>query len=175
MKPKSEPVPETGEMDPDSGHAHACTAADVEVDTETGEVRVLRLISSYEIGRAINPNMARQQIIGGAWMGISHALFETTAPYYPSQEHAPGDFNEYLMPGFGELTEVDGAILQRPSTSGPFGAKGLGEMTANPPIGAIANAIFNATGVRIKHLPITPEQVLRGIEELQMNPDRLSD
>jgi CO/xanthine dehydrogenase Mo-binding subunit len=173
MKPKSEPVPETGEMDPDSAQAHACTVADVEVDTETGEVRVVRLISAYEIGRAINPNMARQQIIGGAWMGISHTLFETTAPYYPSQEHAPGDFNEYLMPALGELTEVDGAILQRPSSTGPFGAKGLGEMTANPPIGAIANAIFNATGVRIYHLPITPERVLRGIEALAATPDRV--
>ena len=105
-------------------------------------------------------------------MGISHTLFETTAPYYPSQEYAPGDFNEYLMPAFGELTEIDGAILQRPSSTGPFGAKGLGEMTANPPIGAIANAIFNATGVRINHLPITPERVLRGIEALPVNLDR---
>jgi CO/xanthine dehydrogenase Mo-binding subunit len=169
MKPKSEIVPETGEMDPDSGHAHACTVADVEVDTETGEVRVVRLISAYEIGRAINPNMARQQIVGGGWMGISHTLFETTAPYYPSQGYAPGDFNEYLMPAWGELTEIDGAILQRPSTSGPFGAKGLGEMTANPPIGAIANAIFDAIGVRIDHLPITPERVLRGIETVRGN------
>jgi CO/xanthine dehydrogenase Mo-binding subunit len=169
MKPKSEIVPETGEMDPDSGHAHACTVADVEVDTETGEVRVVRLISAYEIGRAINPNMARQQIVGGGWMGISHTLFETTAPYYPSQDYAPGDFNEYLMPAWGELTEIDGAILQRPSASGPFGAKGLGEMTANPPIGAIANAIFDAIGVRIDHLPITPERVLRGIETVRGN------
>ncbi len=76
------------------------------------------------------------------------------------------------MPALGELTEVDGAILQRPSSTGPFGAKGLGEMTANPPIGAIANAIFNATGVRIDHLPITPERVLRGIEALAANLDR---
>jgi CO/xanthine dehydrogenase Mo-binding subunit len=167
MKPKSELVPETGEMDPDSGHAHACTVAEVEVDTETGEVRVVRLISAYEIGRAINPNMARQQIVGGGWMGISHTLFETTAPYYPSPDCAPGDFNEYLMPAWGEVAEIEGAILQRPLTSGPFGAKGLGEMTANPPIGAIANAIYDATGVRIDHLPITPERVLRGTEALQ--------
>jgi CO/xanthine dehydrogenase Mo-binding subunit len=167
FKPKSEPVPETGEMDPDSGQAHACTVADVEVDTETGEVHVTRLISSYEVGRAINPNMVKQQILGGAWMGVSHAVYETTEPYYPDPSHSPADWNEYLMPGLGELMEMDGAILQRPLASGPYGAKGLGEMTANPPIAAVANAIFNAVGVRITSLPLTPEKVLRGLDALR--------
>lgn len=99
MKPKSEVVPETGEMDPDSTEAHACTVAEVEVDTETGFVRVLKLSSAYEIGRAINPVLVQGQIRGGAWMRMSHALYETTAPYYPSVDHAPGDFSTYLMPG----------------------------------------------------------------------------
>ena len=94
-------MPETGEMDPDSCQAHACTVAEVEVDDETGVVEVLALYNVYEVGRALNPAMATQQIEGGAWMGISHALFETTEPYYPERDHGPTDFSEYLMPGPG--------------------------------------------------------------------------
>ena len=73
--------------------------AEVEVDTETGEVAVLSLKSAFEIGRALNPKMVEQQIVGGAWMGMSHALYETTEPYYPDRAHGRLDFNEYLMPG----------------------------------------------------------------------------
>jgi CO/xanthine dehydrogenase Mo-binding subunit len=164
MKPKSELVPETGEMDPDSTEAHACTVADVEVDTETGHVRVLRLASAYEIGREINPALVQGQIRGGAWMGMSHALYETTAPYYPAIDHAPGDFNHYLMPGPLDLPEIDAVVLEMPSSNGPYGVKGVGEMTANPPIPAIANAVTDAIGVQITDLPITPEKVLRALE-----------
>ena len=114
MKPKSEVVPETGEMDPDSTEAHACTVADVEVDTETGHVRVLRLASAYEVGCAMNPALVQGQIRGGAWMGMSHCLYETTAPYYPSLDHAPGDFNHYLMPGPLDLPEIDAVVLEMP-------------------------------------------------------------
>jgi CO/xanthine dehydrogenase Mo-binding subunit len=164
MKPKSEVVPETGEMDPDSTEAHACTVADVEVDTETGFVRVLRLASAYEIGMAINPELVQGQIRGGAWMGMSHALYETTAPYYPSVDQPPGDFSTYLMPGPLDLPEIEAVVLEMPSSNGPYGMKGVGEMTANPPIPAIANAVTDAIGVQITDLPITPEKVLRALE-----------
>ena len=166
LKPKSTPDPETGEMDPDSGHAHACTVAEVEVDTETGVVRVTRLVSSYEVGRAINPAMVQQQIFGGAFMGMAHALYETTAPYYPDPENAPKDWSEYILPGWGELVDMDSIILQRPLESGPCGAKGVGEMTANSPIAAIVNAVSDAIGVRITSVPITPEKVLRALDEV---------
>jgi len=164
LKPRSYPDFETGAMDPDSCQAHACTIAEVEVDTETGEVRVLKLASAYEIGRALNPMMVEQQIIGGSWMGMSHALYETTEPYYPDRAHGPTDFLGYLMPGPADIPEYDAVILERPSTNGPFGAKGIGEMTANSPIPAIANAIFDACGARIDDLPITPEKVLRALD-----------
>ena len=167
MKPKSEVVPETGEMDPDSCQAHACTVAEVEVDDETGEVRVLKLTNAYEIGRAVNPALAHQQIVGGAWMGISHALYETTEPYYPDRKCGPTDFSQYLMPGPGDIAEMESVIIERPAASGPYGAKGIGEMTANSPIPAIANAIFDACGVRVTTLPITPEKVLRGLDALR--------
>ncbi len=163
MQTRSFPDPETGKMVPATTYAHACTIAEVEVDTETGEVTVLSLKSAYEVGRAINPKMVEQQIIGGAWMGMSHALYETTEPYYPDRAHGPLDFNDYLMPGPGDIPAFEGVILERPSADGPYGAKGVGEMTANSPIPAIANAIFDAVGIRIDSLPITPEKVLRGI------------
>jgi CO/xanthine dehydrogenase Mo-binding subunit len=165
MKPKSEVDPETGAMDPDSTEAHACTVAEVEVDSETGQVRVLSLKSAYEVGRAINPALVEGQIRGGAWMGMSHALYETTAPYYPDIDHPPGDFSHYLMPGAADLPEIESTILEIPSENGPFGMKGVGEMTANSPIPAIANAITDAIGVQITELPITPEKVLRALAQ----------
>jgi CO/xanthine dehydrogenase Mo-binding subunit len=135
-----------------------------ELDPETGHVRVLRLASAYEIGCAINPALVQGQIRGGAWMGMSHALYETTAPYYPTVDHAPGDFNTYLMPGPLDLPEIDAVVLEVPSSNGPYGMKGVGEMTANPPIPAIVNAITDAIGVQITDLPVTPEKVLRALE-----------
>jgi CO/xanthine dehydrogenase Mo-binding subunit len=176
MVKRSYPEPETGRMRPSTCYAHACTVADVEVDTETGEVTVLSLKSAYEIGRALNPRMVEQQIVGGAWMGMSHALYETTEPYYPDRSNGPVDFNEYIMPGPGDIPKFESVILERPADDGPFGAKGVGEMTANSPIPAIANAIFDAVGVRVDSLPITPEKVLRGIRarELKAAPSQLA-
>jgi CO/xanthine dehydrogenase Mo-binding subunit len=167
MKEKSEVVPATGEMDPDSCQAHACTVAEVEVDDETGIVTVLTMYSVYEVGRALHPAMATQQVEGGAWMGMSHALFEATEPYYPVRDHGPKDFTEYLMPAAADIPEQHSVLLERPAASGPYGAKGIGEMTANAPIPAIANAIFDACGVRLDHLPFTPERVLRGLDALR--------
>ncbi len=165
MKPKSDVDPETGKMDPDSTEAHACTVAEVEVDTETGEVTVLSLKSAYEIGRQVNPALVEGQIRGGSVMGMAHALYESTHPYYPSVDHMPTGFSEYILPGPLELPEVESVVLEYPSSNGPFGVKGLGEMTANSPIPAIANAIADAIGIRITEIPITPEKILRALEE----------
>jgi CO/xanthine dehydrogenase Mo-binding subunit len=164
MKPKSEVDPETGAMDPDSTQAYACTIAEVEVDTETGVVTVLSIRSAYEVGCQVNPALVRGQIVGGAWMGMSHALFETTEPYYPRRDHSPKDFAEYLMPGPAEMPEIECVVLEVPSADGPYGVKGVGEMTANSPIPAIVNAIHDACGVRIDTLPVTPEAVLRALD-----------
>ncbi|HEY3891314.1 MAG TPA: molybdopterin cofactor-binding domain-containing protein [Bradyrhizobium sp.] len=164
LVPLSAVDPETGEMSPATCYAHACMVAEVEVDDETGEVAMVRMDSAYELGRALNPRLVEQQLVGGAWMGISHALFETTEPYYPDPSQGPRDFVEYLMPGPGDICPHDIAVLERPAADGPFGAKGPGEMCANPVMPAVANAIFNAVGVRVDDLPITPEKVLRAIK-----------
>jgi len=165
MKPKSDVDPETGKMDPDSTEAHACTIAEVEVDTETGEVTVISLKSAYEIGRQVNPALVEGQIRGGSIMGMAHALYESTHPYYPAVDHLPTGFSEYVLPGPLELPEVESVVLEYPSVNGPYGVKGLGEMTANSPIPAIANAITDAIGIRMTELPITPEKILRALEE----------
>ena len=95
---------------------------------------------------------------------MSHVLWETTEPHYPDRSNEPSDFNDYLMPGPGDVPPHHIAILERPAPDGPYGGKGPGEMCANPVLPAVANAVFNAVGVRIDDLPITPEKVLRGIK-----------
>ena len=163
LVPLSEVDSDTGEMTPVSSFAHAALIIDLTVDDETGEVAVQQINSAYELGRALNPKLVEQQLIGGAWMGVSHALYETTEPNYPDRSHGPTDFNHYLQPGPGEVVPHHISILERPAPDAPFGGKGPGEMCANPVLPAIANAVFNAVGVECDSLPITPEKVLRGI------------
>ncbi len=162
--PLSDVDPDTGEMTPVSTFAHAAMLVEVEVDDETGEVTVTDMQSAYEVGRALNPRLVEQQLRGGAWMGMSHALWETTEPYYPQRAHGPLDFNTSLMPGPGDLAPHHISILERPAEDGPYGGKGPGEMCANPVLPAVVNAIYDAVGVRIDELPATPEKVLRGLK-----------
>ena len=166
LVPPSDADPETGEMSPVTCFAHAALVVDLEVDDETGEVTVQSIHSAYEVGRALNPRLVEQQLIGGAWMGLSHALFETTEPVYPERDPAPLDFNSYVMPGPGDIPDHHVAVLERPAPDAPYGGKGPGEMCANPVLPAVANAIYNAVGVRCDTLPITPERILRGLREL---------
>lgn len=164
--PLSDVDPETGEMSPVTTFAHAAMLVTVEVCDETGEVTVTDMQSAYEVGRALNPRLVEQQLRGGAWMGMSHAAWETTEPYYPARDHGPVDFNTYLMPGPGDLAPHHISILERPAEDGPYGGKGPGEMCANPVLPAVVNAVYDAVGVRIDELPVTPEKVLRGLRAL---------
>ena len=162
--PLSDVDPNTGEMTPVSTFAHAAMLVEVEVDDETGEVTITDMKSAYEVGRALNPRLVEQQLRGGAWMGMSHAAWETTEPYYPQRDHGPVDFNTYIMPGPGDLAPHHISILERPAEDGPYGGKGPGEMCANPVLPAVVNAIYDAVGVRIDELPATPEKILRGLK-----------
>ena len=125
----------------------------------------MSLKSAYEVGRQVNPALVEGQIRGGSLMGMGHALYETTAPYYPAIDHSPSGFSDYLLPGPADLPEIDSVVLEYPSANGPYGVKGVGEMTANAPIPAIVNAIYDAVGVRITELPVTPEKILRALDE----------
>ena len=113
--------------------------------TRPARSTVLSLNNAYEIGRALNPAMVEQQIVGGAWMGMSHALYETTEPYYPDRDHGPRRLQRVSdARARRPRRDRESSILERPAADGPYGAKGVGEMTANSPIPAIANAIFDA-------------------------------
>ena len=158
--------PETGEVDlpPHSAISYAACSAEVEVDDETGEVRVTRLQQCYDVGRALNPSHVEGQIEGGAMMGLGLGVLENCYPYYPSVEHRGGAFGSYLAPGMEDMPQIDTIMIENPSVDGPYGAKGIGEMANNPQPPAIAAAVHDAIGVWITELPITPERVLRALE-----------
>ena len=164
-RPHSRPDPETGSVDSFTTMAWAAILAEVEVDTETGEVKVLKMVSIYDVGKAINPMLSEGQINGGAVMGIGDALMEQLYPYYPSLEWQPETFGDYVIPTAVDVPELQLEILEYPSTNGPYGAKGFGEMAANLSSPAIVNAIYDAVGVWIDDLPATPERVLRALEK----------
>ena len=158
--------PETGQVDlpPHSAISYAACAAEVEVDDETGVVQVMRLVQVYDVGRAINPTLVEGQIEGGAVQGLGLGVLENCYPYYPSAEHRGGQFGSYLAPGFEDLPQIDTIIIENPSADGPYGAKGIGEMANNAQPPAIAAAVYDAVGVWVTELPITPEKVLRALE-----------
>ncbi|HLY66182.1 MAG TPA: molybdopterin cofactor-binding domain-containing protein, partial [Chloroflexota bacterium] len=156
-----------GQLDPDTGlgiatcHMHQCAAAaEVEVDTETGQVRVSRLRVAAYAGKVINPVLSSLQMEGNVAFGVGQALLEEMV--YEDCVVANPNLSDYLIPSFRDLpASYDSALLEDPT--GLAEPHGLGEGTTAPVPAAIANAVFDATGVRIYDLPITPERVLRGL------------
>ena len=123
-----------------------------------------RLVQVYDVGRALNPTLVEGQIEGGAVQGLGLGVLENCYPYYPSVEHRGGQFGSYLAPGMQDLPKIDTIIIENPSSDGPYGAKGIGEMANNAQPPAIASAVFDAVGVWVTELPVTPERVLRALE-----------
>ena len=147
---------ETGAVDspPHSAISYASCAAEVEVDDETGHVRVLRLQQCYDVGRAINPTQVEGQIHGGIAQGLGLALME---------EYLPGrteNLHDYLIPTVGDMPEIEVIIIEDREPLGPYGAKGIGEPALIPTAPAILGAIHHATGARVTRVPATPERVL---------------
>ena len=137
-------------------------AAEVEVDTETGVVRLIKLAAGADAGKAINPRLCAGQVRGDASIGIGQALLEELR--FVDGQPANATFLHYVLPSFHDIPgEFPVVLVEQPHKDGPFGAKGLAEsaLPGVPP--AIASAIYSAIGVRIKDLPITPEKVLQGI------------
>jgi CO/xanthine dehydrogenase Mo-binding subunit len=167
FKPYSNVDDDTGEVDsePHSAISYAACVAEVEVDDETGEVRVERLVQVYDVGRAINPTLVEGQIEGGAMMGLGLGLLEASYPYYPSVEHRGEQFGAYLAPALADLPELDNVIVENPSADGPYGAKAIGEMANNAQPPAIMSAIHDAIGVWVTEAPATPDRVLRALQE----------
>ena len=138
--------------------------AEVEVDIETGRVKILKVAGAHDVGKAINPFTCLGQIEGGMVHGIGPALFEEMIIGERGQVENTS-FLDYKMPRTLDIPEITSIIVEAPHREGPWGAKGIGEMTVVPMAAAIANAIDDAVGVRIKDLPITPDKILRALKE----------
>jgi CO/xanthine dehydrogenase Mo-binding subunit len=160
--PAGEPVDlakGSGKVFPD--YTFGAHAAEVEVDTETGVVRVLRYAAAHDVGRAINPQSVEGQIQGGAVQGLGYGLMEEVV--LDEGRNLTTSFATYLIPTAADVPDVQAIVLESGEGLGPFNARGIGEPPIGPPAAAIANAIEAATGARITRLPITAERVARAL------------
>jgi len=153
--------PETGQGDVFPDFTFGAQAVEVAVDTETGEVEVLKSVACHDVGRAINPSAVRGQIAGGSAQGLGYALMEDFV-VKDGVTQTPS-LAEYLVPTAVDFPTTQVIILESGTGVGPFGAKGIGEPALTPAAPAVANAVADAIGVRIHELPITPERVLEAL------------
>ncbi len=144
-------------------YGFAAQAAEVEVDTETGAVKVLKIAAAHDVGRAINPMTVEGQIEGGVSMGLGYGLYEELV--LEKGRLLNPNFADYALPTALDMPPIDTIIVETVDPEGPFGAKGMAEPANNPTAPAIANAVYDAVGVRIKDLPITAEKVLKALKE----------
>ena len=144
-------------------YAYGTHGVEVEVDRETGQVKILNYIAAHDVGKALNPMLLEGQIYGGGLQGIGYALGERMI--FEKGVLKNGNFLDYKMPTAKDVPPVQAVIVETDEQAGPFGAKGIGEPGLVPTAPAIANAIYDAVGVRIKDLPITPEKILRALKE----------
>jgi len=134
---------------------HVC---DVEVDLDTGQVRLLRYVAAHDVGRAINPRSVAGQISGGVVQGLGMALLEEVV--VEEGVNMTAGFFQYLIPTAADVPDIETIVLESGEGMGPFGARGIGEPPIGPPAAAVASAIHDALGRRPTALPITPERVL---------------
>lgn len=139
--------------------------AEVKVDRETGKVDILKVLSVHDSGTIINPLLAEGQVEGGVAQGVGYALFEEIVRQ--NGKVMNDNFTDYRMPTICDVPQISTTFIEVPDPYGPFGAKGLGEITQVPTAPAIANAIYDAVGVRLKELPFTPEKILQALREKQ--------
>jgi CO/xanthine dehydrogenase Mo-binding subunit len=140
--------------------AHVC---DIEVDTDTGQVTVLRYTAFQDVGRALNPTAVEGQIEGSVAQGLGWALTEGF-DYDAAGRLRNASLLDYRMPTALDLPPIECVIIETPVPNVPYGVRGVGEVPIVPPAAAVANAIARATGVRISHMPMTPERILRALK-----------
>jgi len=143
-------------------YAYGAHGVEVEVDRETGKVKILNYVAAHDVGKAINPLLLEGQIYGGGLQGIGYALGEKMV--YQNGRLMNGNFLDYKIPTAKDVPPIQPVIVETDEKDGPFGAKGIGEPGLVPTAPAIANAIYDAIGVRIKDLPITPEKILAALK-----------
>ena len=157
------PVVGRGNVNPPGvGNAFAVHIVDVEVDPDTGKVEILRYTALQDVGKAIHPSYVEGQLQGGVAQGIGWALNEEYV-YNESGEMANSSFLDYRMPTSLDLPMINTVIVEVANPGHPFGVRGVGEVCIVPPMAAVANAIHNATGVRMGVLPMSPGNVLEAL------------
>jgi xanthine dehydrogenase molybdenum-binding subunit len=160
MAPATKPLGVEGDMH--FGFSYAAQAAQVEVNLETGEVHVLRIVTATDIGRAINPLALQGQVEGGIMMCLGNAL---TEEFIVENGQVWTDvLAKYKMPSIKHTPAIVSYLVEDEISSGPYGAKGVGEISSIPTTPAITNAIYNAVGVRIQRLPVDQDSLLRAIK-----------
>jgi selenium-dependent xanthine dehydrogenase len=163
--PETKPLGENGDMH--FAYSFAAQAAEVEVNTLTGEVRVLQVIAANDVGKALNPLGLQGQIEGGIVMGVGNVL---TEEFIIEDGHVISDrLSRYRIPSTMQAPIVKSIVVEHPIDSGPYGAKGVGELSSIPTTPAVTNAIYNAVGVRIYRLPVDQEYLLEKIMEQSLN------
>ena len=155
--------PETGQGKPYGAYVFGTQIAEVEVDTETGEFEILRIVAVHDCGKAINPLLTESQIEGGVAMGLGFGVMEEMIVVDGLVRNP--QFTDYVLPTALDVPEIVTALVERPEPTGPFGAKGIGEPSLLPTAPAIVNAIQDAVGVRLRDLPVTPEKVLLALQD----------
>jgi CO/xanthine dehydrogenase Mo-binding subunit len=159
--PKTQPLGTSGDMH--FAYSYAAQAAEVEVNTITGEVKVLKVIAANDVGMAVNPLGLQGQVEGGVMMGLGHCL---TEEFIVKEGQVVTDvLARYRMPGIMLTPEIKAIIVEHPTAEGPYGAKGVGEICSIPTTPAITNAIYNAVGVRIDRTPVDQEVIAKALWE----------
>jgi xanthine dehydrogenase molybdenum-binding subunit len=155
--PETKPLGEGGDMH--FAFGFSAQAAQVAVDSESGEVQVLRVVAAADGGRVLNPQAFLGQVEGGIVMGIGTALSEE----YVLEDGVPRTrrWRDYRIPLIGDMPEMHVHLAEHPTSTGPYGAKGVGELPSIPTAPAICNAIYNATGVRVRKLPVKPQELVK--------------
>ncbi len=145
-------------------YAYGAQGAEVEVDTETGEVKILRMVAAHDVGKVLNPQGLKGQIYGALAQGVGYALYENLQSQQGKILNP--NFRDYKIPTVQEMNfPIDLEFIETDDSYGPFGAKGVAEPGLVPTAPAIANAIYDAVGVRIRDLPITPEKILAALKQ----------
>ncbi|WP_211287860.1 xanthine dehydrogenase family protein molybdopterin-binding subunit [Petrotoga mexicana] len=151
---------ETGQGRPYFTYVYGCQIAEVEVDIGTGEIKVLKMVAAHDVGRAINPANVLGQFYGGISMGLGYGIMEELDINEGYINNT--NFDEYLIPTVKDMPDITPIIVENPDPNGPYGAKSIGEPTLELGAAAIANAVAQATGKRIRSLPINLEKILVG-------------
>ena len=160
------PIVGRGTVDPKGvGGAFATHIVDVEVDPETGKVAILRYTAVQDVGKAIHPSYVEGQIHGGAVQGIGWALNEEYI-YNDEGRMTNSSFLDYRMPTSYDVPMIEAVIVEVPNPGHPYGVRGVGEVPIVPPAAAIANAIYDAIGIRMKELPMSPDRILAAMGKI---------